>query len=101
MQTENIIFSQTPVSYLVNAIADEVLSRLLPLYPTAPVQATNKKSEKLLTRKETAATLRISLPTLDKWSTEGRLTAYRIARQVRYKEAEVLASIAKMQTVAA
>lgn len=43
----------------------------------------------LLTRKETAALLGISLVTLHKWTNQGRLTAYRIETSVRYKADEV------------
>ncbi|WP_353120949.1 helix-turn-helix domain-containing protein [Dysgonomonas capnocytophagoides] len=43
----------------------------------------------LLTRKETAAFLGISLVTLHKWTTQGRLTAYRIETSVRYKADEI------------
>lgn len=45
--------------------------------------------KKLLTRKETATLLSVSLVTLHKWTNQGRLTAYRIGTSVRYKADEV------------
>lgn len=45
---------------------------------------------KLLTRKETATLLKISLPTLNSWTKQGFLKSYRLGRMLRYKEGEVL-----------
>lgn len=45
--------------------------------------------EEYLTRKETAALLKISMVSLYNWTNQGRLTAYRIGTRVRYKAEEV------------
>lgn len=47
----------------------------------------------LLTRKEVAKWLDISLPTLHAWTKNGILQAYRIGNKVRYKKNEVLESL--------
>ena len=82
----------------VNEIALEVVELLLPHIKglKSPPSPSEDRSE-LLTRKEAALNLRISLPTLDKWTRVGKLTGYRIGRQVRYKQSELISSIARMQ----
>lgn len=52
-----------------------------------------------ITRKETAGILGISLPTLNDWSKQGIIPSYRIASRVRYKRAEVLNSLSKVQSL--
>ena len=96
---ENLIFSQIQVSDLINAISNDVLAKLTPLFPATPPPSTSNKTEKYLTRKEVAALISVSLPTLHKYTTTGRIKAYRINRQVRYKECEVLAALAQIKTI--
>jgi uncharacterized membrane protein len=48
------------------------------------------KEQELITRKETAKILGVSLPTLDNWSKLGILKSYKIATRVRYNRDEVL-----------
>ena len=47
----------------------------------------------LLTRKEVAKMLNISLPTLWAWTNKGILISYRIGNKIRYKENEVLEAL--------
>ncbi len=54
---------------------------------------TPKDETVLLTRKEVAKMLEISLPTLHNWVKSGVLTAYRIGNKVRFKQDEVLNSL--------
>lgn len=97
---ENLILSQIPVNELINAISKEVLEKIIPLFPaTAPANTSNKQPEKLLTRKEVSKLLRVTLPTLHKYTISGKIPAHRIERQIRYKENEVMAAMAKIQTV--
>ena len=49
----------------------------------------NEHSE-LITREQTAELLRVSLPTLHKWTKSGLLQSYKIASRVRYKREEVM-----------
>ncbi|MCK4665012.1 MAG: helix-turn-helix domain-containing protein [Bacteroidales bacterium] len=51
------------------------------------------QDDKMLTRKEVANFLRISLPTLHQYQKDGRLKYYRIGRRVLFKKSEILDSI--------
>lgn len=57
-----------------------------------------EKELKLLTRKDTAKLLRISLPTLHDWTKTGIVKAYRIGNRVLYKLEEVKEALLKIQT---
>ena len=59
-----------------------------------PESYTNKKG-RLLTRRETAAILRISLPTLNEWTKMGKIPAFRGNSRVRYFEADVYDALKK------
>ena len=47
----------------------------------------------LITRKEAAKILGVSLPTLARWSKEGFVKSYRISSKIRYKRFEVIDSL--------
>lgn len=49
--------------------------------------------ENLITRKEVAQLLRISLPTLNEWTKIKKLQSYKIGNRVLYKRNEVIASL--------
>lgn len=52
-----------------------------------------------ITRREAAAILGVSLPTLNDWSKRGILTSYTIGTRVRYKKAEVENSLTQVQSL--
>lgn len=52
-----------------------------------------KAEEVFLTRKQTAARLGISLPTLHDYTTSGKLQSHRIGGSVRYKLTEIEAAL--------
>jgi len=52
-------------------------------------------SVKLLTRKEAAILLRITLPTLHHWSKTGLIQAYYLGRRIYYREEELLRALQK------
>lgn len=54
-----------------------------------------KESDSYLTRKETAALLKISLPTLNEWTKTGRLISHRIGTRILYKTDEIKGAIGK------
>jgi len=60
------------------------------------IQQPPPKTE-LLTRKEAAEILGVSLPTLHYWTKDGKVPAYRIGNRVRYKRNEVLNSLRKIR----
>ena len=49
--------------------------------------------KKILTRKETAAFLSVSLTTLNRWTNEQLLIAYKLGGRVYYKEKEVIQAL--------
>jgi excisionase family DNA binding protein len=53
----------------------------------------------LITRKETALILGISLPTLNDWTKNGTIPAQRIGTRVRYNRANVYASLKDIETL--
>lgn len=53
----------------------------------------------LITRKETALILGISLPTLNDWTKTGIIPAQRIGTRVRYNRANVYASLKDIETL--
>lgn len=57
----------------------------------------DKSSNTLLSRKETAALLGISLPTLNDWTNKGVLKSYRIGRKVLYKDDEVNSALTEIK----
>ncbi|OGS70997.1 MAG: hypothetical protein A3F91_11260 [Flavobacteria bacterium RIFCSPLOWO2_12_FULL_35_11] len=60
---------------------------------------TPKKTElKLLTRKDTAKLLCISLPTLHEWTKTGIVKAHRIGNRVLFKQDEVHQALSQIQT---
>jgi excisionase family DNA binding protein len=52
----------------------------------------------LLTRKETAQLLCISLPTLNEWTKTGVIKAHRIGNRVLYKEQEVIEALVEVKS---
>ena len=61
--------------------------------------STQKKAElKLLTRKDTAKFLCISLPTLHEWTKNGIIKAHRIGSRVLYKKEEIIQALLQIQT---
>jgi excisionase family DNA binding protein len=97
MNTQNmqqLMLLPIPFEEFKSVLSDIVKSELKSEIQSLPSQ---QQPTDLLTRKETAKLLGISLPTLHNWTTEGRIPAYRIARRVRYKRAEVEESLIKIR----
>lgn len=65
---------------------------------TTEVKSEGPTSPSYLTRKEVAAILKISLPTLNQLTKTGVLVAYRIGGRVLYKEQEVAGSLTEILT---
>lgn len=56
-------------------------------------ESITNQMDDLLTRKEAAKILRISLPTLNYWTKKGIIKAKRINSRVRYSESDVKAAL--------
>ena len=77
----------------IKKVVEEVLEKKL-----KGLQTPKKRELKLLSRKDTAKLLCISLPTLHDWTKTGILKAHRIGNRVLYKQDEVSQSLHKIQT---
>lgn len=91
----DFILSPITLTDLQAAISETVKKELASLSKSI-VPAT--ASTELLTRKEAAKLLSISLPTLSDWTKTGKIIGYRIASRVRYKKHELERSLTQMIT---
>lgn len=80
-------FINTTPEELAAAIANAVKTFITEQQPRLQVP------EELLTREETARYLKISLTTLNNWTSDKKLKAYGIRNRVYYKRSEVEASL--------
>ena len=62
------------------------------------LQKTESATE-LITRKEAAQIYGVSLPTLHEWTKKGIIPAQRIGTRIRYKRADVYASLKDVETL--
>jgi len=84
---------------LIRKVVEEVWNNSIEEHKLSPKKLNNQLLEKeLLTRKETAALLRISLVTLYNWTNQGRLTSYSIGTKIRYKADEVNNALTEIKT---
>ena len=93
---QQIIFTGISFEQLQDSIRTTVkneVERIIGNLPT-PIAA-----PELITRKETAHILGISLPTLNEWTKNGTLHAQRIGTRVRYQRANVYASLKDVETL--
>jgi excisionase family DNA binding protein len=69
-------------------IAEELSKRLQPETP-----------QRYITKKEAAVKLRLSLPTLNRLTSDGTLTGYRVGRRVLYKSDQIDQALSEIQTL--
>jgi excisionase family DNA binding protein len=74
---------------LIDARLSNIETLLLDLKFPIPQAEPTEKPAGLLTRREVAQKLRITLVTLDKYTKAGTLQSYKIGGQIRYKAAEI------------
>jgi hypothetical protein len=89
-----ILTTYTP-EQLTGIISDAVTEAV----KSIKIQTSTPPSEKLLTRKETADKVKISLVTLNDWTKRGLIQSYLIGGRVLYKDSEIEKSLYKTQTV--
>lgn len=92
---DNLILSTYTPEQLTGIINNAVTEAI----KNIKIDASTPQSEKLLTRKETADKLKISLVTLNDWTKRGLIQSYIIGGRVLYKDSEIEASLYKTQTV--
>lgn len=91
---ENLILSPISLGELRTVISETVESELKKQFTLI-----NKPEQtEYISRKESAKILGVSLVTLSHWQKKGLVSAYRINSRVRYKRAEVLNSLAKIES---
>ncbi len=89
------LFSSFSLEQLTTALAEASFSKFAPL-----IQSVNKPQPEteLLTRKEAAKLLGVSLVTIQDWTKTGKITGYRIASRIRYKRHELETSLLQIKT---
>lgn len=83
----SIQFIQVTPEHLTDMIAKGVLAIMNP----------SKEQEELLTQAEVAAFYRVSKPTIIKWQKDGKIKAYAIDSERRYKKSELLENLVLMK----
>lgn len=83
--SNGIILERVTLQELQEMFSNVIESKIESLKPAKQ----DGDEARLLTRKETAETLRISLPTLADWTRQGFLHAINIRRRVFYSYAEI------------
>lgn len=91
---ENLILSPINIGELKTAISEAVIEEIKGLISSN----NNHESNELLSSKETAQLLGISLVTLNEWKKTGKVPAYRINTRVRFKREEVISCLNAIQT---
>lgn len=84
-------------TFPVNELATAIAEKLAPLFNGIKSQATPQE-EKYLTRKETAALLNVTLPTLNDYTKKGKINACRFGVRVLYKQSEIEGRMLKTST---
>jgi excisionase family DNA binding protein len=74
---------------------DEIINGVLLALKDFILTLQKTDEDKLLTRKETAKMLSVSLVTLGDWNKKNIIQSYRIGNLVRYKKSDVLKALVK------
>lgn len=88
---EQTILIQSMEGAALSARLDAIESAINHIAESLKPQPANSKE--YMTRKEVAALLQITLPTVHDWTKKGVLRAYKIGKRVYYKPAEVTAAM--------
>lgn len=87
-QQSSIILQNVTLGDIEAMITNAIDSRLKLIQPTTTIQEPNATNG-LLTRREAAKRLRISLVTLDNWTKMGLIKAKRIGTRIRYTPKDI------------
>ena len=91
----NLILSTHTTEELINFINSAVKEAFKELPNPSP----SNPSETLLTRKETADKLKISLVTLNDWTKRGLIQSYLLGGRVFFKESEIENSLHRTKSI--
>ena len=92
---EQVLFSQVTRSDIQGWITQTIQHELSVILKAEPAA----DPDELVTRKQAAQYLGLSLPTLHDYTVRGIVTAYRVGSRVRYRKGDLLACLLKVQTV--
>ena len=92
---DNVLFSPISLEQFKTEMSLSFKQEIANYFQT---QTTQKPETELLTRKEAAKLLGVSLPTLSDWTKTGKVLGYRIATRIRYKKAELETSLSQIKT---
>jgi len=92
---QNLLLSSFSLEQFKTEISEDVFYKIAPLIQS--VQQPVKETE-LLTRKEAAKLLGVSLPTILDWTKTGKIIGYRISSRIRYKRSDLENSLSKIKT---
>lgn len=90
---EQVVFTQVPIVDLQGYIAQTIRRELADILKADPAP----DPDELVTRKQAAKYLGLSLPTLHEYTQRGIVTGYRIGSRVRYRRGELLNALLKVQ----
>lgn len=89
------MFSAPFIEQLKTEISEEVFNKISSLLQTA--QTPSPETE-LITRKQAADFLGVSLPTINDYTKTGKIQGYRIGNRIRYKRNEIENSLLQIKT---
>lgn len=93
---KQVLFSQMSVDELKEIIGHSIQQSFQTLLATSEIQT--KDEGEMLSRKDTAKLLKISLPTLHLLTKEGKVRGYRIGKRVLYKKSDIEKSLQEIHT---
>ncbi|MFL5739876.1 MAG: helix-turn-helix domain-containing protein [Flavisolibacter sp.] len=93
--TDQILLCPVPLEQLKIDIS-EIVKRELANHFSNTIQ---EPQTEIINRKQAAALLGVSLPTLLEWTKSGKITGYRISSRIRYKRAELENSLKQIQSL--
>ena len=91
--TETLIISKDELKQVLMEI---ISAEIFPQIPQ--VTKTETKTDEILSRKDAAQILGVSLPTLTKYSLDGMVPFYRLGSRIRYKRNEIENCLLKIKT---
>lgn len=89
------LFSAPFIEQLKTEISEDVFNKISCLIQTAQTPAPQTE---LITRKQAANLLSVSLPTVNDWTKTGKIKGYRIGSRIRYKRNEIENSLLQIKT---
>lgn len=89
------LFSAPFIEQLKTEISEDVFNKISCLLEKAQ---TPPPQTELITRKQAATLLSVSLPTVNDWTKTGKIKGYRIGSRIRYKRNEIENSLLQIKT---